>query len=278
MKMPNIPQAPRLNPTDVEFVKYLTDINQRLENLEKVTQPQYIDWYGINPALVERINDYKVNITGISQSQFAVGDKVRIKQAGDSDYRYFYIYRTANLTELDPLSEPDDPVVMDLALAYGRPFLSGSDSLVSSGVAIEEFSISKSLSPSGMGGSLFFDTVFKSPGGTTRSTTENVTQYSMSGNLLTINLNVNFSSTITDSYLKFDIPLGIDLTYDASGSSRMAILTSGGSGPQDVWLNIDKNTTQLEKEVWLRPYAPFAVSFADLVSLDTTVSMLIDNA
>lgn len=251
------------------FLNNIKGLENRLENLERQTQPQIIDWYSLIPSAISRISNYKIRVADLPRELFSVGDKIRLKQTGDSDFRYFYVSKTIDVSS----------GIFDIELGYGRPeYLTGSDSFVDA-LAITEIAVSKAVSPSGMGGTLFFDTTFKNPAGGTLSTTSKLTQYSLNGNVFFMNISAAFSATVTAAYIKFNIPIDIDLTYSAGGASRMSILTSGGGGgPNDTWLNLDRNTTQPANEVWLRPYAPFAANFTDLSNLDTTVSMVIDNS
>jgi len=58
-------------------------------------QPMSEDWVAMNPEVFSYNADNILNISTIDPTEyFQVGDRLRMKQTGDSTYRYFYITRS----------------------------------------------------------------------------------------------------------------------------------------------------------------------------------------
>ena len=72
------------------FLENIKNIDRRVSNLERTTQPQLIDWYELNPSLFTYSSDNILTIDdAFTTAQFfQFGDKIRINQSG---YKYFYI-------------------------------------------------------------------------------------------------------------------------------------------------------------------------------------------
>lgn len=81
--MDNFPSIPQLNPTNTELIKFLNDLDKRLGSLERVTQPDLINWYSYNPGQFSYNSADKISVSNMDATQFfQVGDKIRIKQLG----------------------------------------------------------------------------------------------------------------------------------------------------------------------------------------------------
>lgn len=75
--------------TDI-FLSKVKDIDKRVSHLERTTQPQLIDWYGLNPSL---FTYYANNVITVDsnlevETLFAIGDHFRITQ---TTVKYFYV-------------------------------------------------------------------------------------------------------------------------------------------------------------------------------------------
>lgn len=78
-----------LNPANNEFATTIKGVQQRLQKLETTTQPAFIDWLEYNPGDFTYSSATRIDTGFDATSAFQIGDKLRIKHAGD--YQYFYI-------------------------------------------------------------------------------------------------------------------------------------------------------------------------------------------
>jgi len=92
-----------------KFLSTIKDLSSRLDNLERTSQPQLIDWYEYNPSYFTRYADNVITVDTkiIVENVFQIGDKVRINQGG---YKYFYIIYIDTATNRITLSGGDDYV------------------------------------------------------------------------------------------------------------------------------------------------------------------------
>ena len=121
-----------LKPANNRFMETFQELQDAFKNSQRTTQPQFTDWVAIG------IDDYSINaadsnfpipyLTTEYTNQLEVGLKVRLKQTGDSDYRYFYVI------EKDGLSSS---------------IFVGDDYTLDTGLAITELSISNASAPTG---------------------------------------------------------------------------------------------------------------------------------
>lgn len=89
------------------FLNTIKDIDKRVSNIERTSQPQLIDWYELNPSLFTYSSDNVLIIDDslVTAQFFQVGDKIRINQSG---YKYFYIIEADYTAKTITLNAGDD--------------------------------------------------------------------------------------------------------------------------------------------------------------------------
>jgi hypothetical protein len=110
----------------------VADIVSRVSSIENTTQPVSSDWFDLAPSEYNptvAAGSLKVNYLSSDQRILRPGDKVRLKQTGDSNYRYFYV------TESIP------------GAAY--PLYAGDDYTLDTAKDVIELSYSRNQAPSG---------------------------------------------------------------------------------------------------------------------------------
>lgn len=92
--------------TDI-FLKTISDIDKRVSNLERASQPQLIDWNNWNVSLFSYVSDnlIAVNANVAVGTYFQVGDKIKITQTTD---KYFYIIEVDTVNNQILLNAGDD--------------------------------------------------------------------------------------------------------------------------------------------------------------------------
>lgn len=89
------------------FLENIKNIDRRVSNLERTTQPQFIDWNSWNISLFSYVSN---NLIEVNENMnvgiyFQVGDKVKITQTTD---KYFYIIKIDTVNNQILLNAGDD--------------------------------------------------------------------------------------------------------------------------------------------------------------------------
>lgn len=150
------------------------------------------DWIEMNPEFFTYLSASTLTVVlpddTLLQDRFQIGDKVRIKQVGDSNYRYFYVINRNSTTNILTLDAGDDYTISNLALL--------------------EFAIGRGSNPTGHPQVFVYEPDFTNEDGTPipfNIPGAGAVEYSMNGVLVTavvnfFNLNVaNFTNTINIS-------------------------------------------------------------------------------
>lgn len=104
-------------PNNDALAQMISDLQQRVYALEAARQPYVGDWYDFNPADFTYSSATVVNVDSSALDLLNLldsGYKIRMKQTGDPNYRYFYVlYKTATTIIL---VGGDNYVVANLAI------------------------------------------------------------------------------------------------------------------------------------------------------------------
>lgn len=88
-----------VNPELEQIISDILESKSRLDRLENTPQPFRGDWLDYNPGKMSRTSASVITTVGIDNTvAFQIGDKIRLKQTGDSDYRYFYVIAITSTT------------------------------------------------------------------------------------------------------------------------------------------------------------------------------------
>ena len=158
------------------------------------------DWLNYDTSYFAYTSSTRVAIAGFDATlQFQKGDKIRIKFAGDSDYRYFYVFGTA-------------AAYLDL--------MGGTDYVVAN-LAVEEFGKGTNFTPSGHPLFLDFDPQIAAlTGGATYTNTSasefEIAKFFMIGSLCSVKVDVTFGNMAgVPSALGLTLPIASDfLAYE----------------------------------------------------------------
>lgn len=196
-----------MKPTNNRFAEEFEKMRKDLGQLSRIPQPQLIGWAQYSPSdfAGNATPQYLLVDSGDIFSQIRKGFVVRLKESGDSDYRYFW--------------------VVAKGLTDNRIYIAGGDSYVLTGAAIVDIGFSSSSSVAGF--PRFLDMVYDMSGSTsniqvTRSSTtiNSINKFDlrlrMDGELMHVEYEVNFEM------YNFDFQLGLKLPDDLIGPALTA--------------------------------------------------------
>ena len=194
-----------------QFLQKITDINTRVGNLERTTQPQIIDWYPLSPSSFSHIgtNNYlKVN-DGTLLGIFQLGDRLTIKQGGV--IKDFY--------------------VLQVDVLNGALWINGGDSYTFTSASIQSISVSKSPLPVNFDdGFSFAPLCFKyvPPWISYTPNLWNQITYSMTGDIVTMSID-SYANNWPSTYdMAFTLPFKAGSGINATTVSYGGIDTNGG--------------------------------------------------
>lgn len=168
-----------LRPLDREFANRFKNLESEVNKIKRARQPYFGDWLQIlEPLEYTDANTVSFKNTTIdAKNFFSVGDKVRFKQTGDSEYRYMYV----------------------IAISANSVDIIGGTDYDLDNLAITEFSRGLVPNPLGHPVLLNFDADIRAAvGGSTYSNLSpddyETTQFFMIGSLMLIRMDVTFGS------------------------------------------------------------------------------------
>lgn len=168
-----------LRSLDRQFTDQIKKIQQDIGKLQRARQPYFGDWLQIVEP-VEYTDADTISFTNtdiVAKNLFSIGDKIRFKQTGDSEYRYGYVIAVTDNT-------------IDITC--------GSDYDLDN-LAIIEFGRGLVPNPVGHPVLLNFDAQIEAlVGGSTYSNLDpddyEITQFFMIGSLMLVRMDVSFGS------------------------------------------------------------------------------------
>ena len=157
------------------FLENIKNIEKRVSNIERTTQPQLVDWYDMNPSAISyggTDNTIQVNSSTPVENIFQIGDRLKVVQ---TTTKYFFI------------------ILVDII--NNILYVNAGDNYTLNNSEITSFSLSKNPLPSDFPLSFRFTPLLYQwgfPSGYFVPTGENYIDYSMTGN--TINMYLSSQS------------------------------------------------------------------------------------